>query len=305
MATNGSRSADRRAASTRAAGQWLLGLLIVLALIASCLMIWSKQLSVPASIAVIAALWAAVLGAIGITRFRRQAEVAEARSRDMRLVYELQLEREIAARRQYEMDIEAQIRSEVAAEANHELQELQAQIASLRASLESMMGHPLPEERVALPNERLRELASSMPTYEPDDSVLAATDFASTAPPAGEGRHVPPPEGGQADWTEIIPVVEDAREQPPSYTAQWDDAQGYSAGDYSVTTNPRGTDDSDDSPTESWVTPSRQSDVLGDFDAPQRPEPRSGGRRRGDGHGKRDTGISAAELLDQLRREDG
>ncbi|GAB10186.1 hypothetical protein GOARA_053_00120 [Gordonia araii NBRC 100433] len=356
MARN-SRSADARtAAPQRGAGQWLLGLLIVLALVASAMMIWSDQLSVPASIAVISALWAAVIGAIGVTRYRRQAEIAESKSRDMRLVYELQLEREISARRQYEMDVEAQIRREVAEEASHDLQELQAQVAALRASLEALIGQPLPEDRVALPNERLRELASSMPTYEPDDSVLAATDFASTAPPTPDGRHYPPPppQGGRDDWTEIIPVVED--EPAPGldeYAATHDE--------FTAVQEPS------DPPTESWVTPSRAAGFGADdqqgaqFGAPEQPaqawpypaptaeqpdaerrdhiagephdpftdtgemesyaaelesedaetdepaeESGGGGRRRAEGRraegGQHEQGISAAELLNQLRQ---
>ena len=327
MATSTSRSADKRAAnSQRASGQWLLGLLIALALVASILMVWSDQLSVPASVAVIAALWAAVLGAIGVTRFRRQAESAEAQSRDMRLVYELQLEREIAARRQYETDIEAQIRRDVAAEANHDLRGLQAQVAALRASLESMMGHELPDERVALPNERLRELSSSMSNYGGDDSLLAATDFASTARPSADVRHFPP-QGGRDDLTEIIPVVEDEAEpfvsafgqtttytvpvdadtytvptagtpyvtpadvyQAPAvdeaYTATWTGGQAYSAGDYEpAEPAPEPAANGGENPTDAWVTPSSGTDA--------------GGRRRSEA--QHESGISAAELLSQLR----
>lgn len=61
-------------------------------------MVINDDMSLAGSLAVIAALWAAVIAAILVTKFRRQAEGAEAKSRDLRLVYELQLEREIAAR---------------------------------------------------------------------------------------------------------------------------------------------------------------------------------------------------------------
>ena len=101
-----------------------------------------------------------------------------------RRLAEAQAEREIAARGQYEADIEAQIRRDIAAGASDDLRELQAQIAALSISLETMMGHELPDDRVALPNERLRELSSALSSYTGDDSLLAATDFASTAPPA-------------------------------------------------------------------------------------------------------------------------
>ncbi|WP_338836643.1 DUF6779 domain-containing protein [Gordonia polyisoprenivorans] len=161
MTTSTGRSSDTRRAG-RSVGQWLLGLLIVLALAASILMIFTDNLSISGSLAVIAALWAAVIGAILVTRFRKQAETAEAKSRDLRLVYELQLEREIAARRQYELDVETTIRKEVAAESGAELASLKEQVISLRASLERLLGEALPDDQVALPNEKLRELASGL-----------------------------------------------------------------------------------------------------------------------------------------------
>ena len=372
MATTSSRSNGKRDTRTpgtqSAAGQWLMGLLIVLALVASVMMVWSDQLSIRASVAVIAALWAAVLGAIGVTRFRRQAEVAEAKSRDMRLVYELQLEREISARRQYEMDVEAHIRREVADEAGNDLRELQAQIAALRVRLEEMMGHELPDERVALANEQLRELSAAVsPSYGGEDSLRAASDFASTAPPAADGRHVP--QGGRNDLTEIIPVVEDEHEpyanpfDQPSYTVPVDDSpswtgtQAYSAGAYANETTvvvadegvevseaeaARYTEYTSQSygeqtygdqtystqaygeqtygeqeygeqtygeqtytaqsseyataeqqyPTDAWVTPSAQN-------AEPAAGPETGGRRRVEG--QHESGISAADLLSQLR----
>ena len=234
MTTSNGRAADSRR-SSRSTAQWLLGLLIVLALIASILMVFTDRLSITGSLAVIAALWAAVIGAILVTKFRRQAESAEAKSRDLRLVYELQLEREIAARRQYELDVETTIRKEVTAESNEELSELKAQVLALRSSLEMLLGEPLPDQRVALSSEKMRELASGLndesragrrsgapygggfsgdiggvssygATYA-DDGVLAARDFAATAPTADDGRHTGPVDPNE--MTEVIPVVTD------------------------------------------------------------------------------------------------
>ncbi|MEP9394738.1 DUF6779 domain-containing protein [Gordonia sp. VNK1] len=224
MTTTSGRSSDTRRTG-RSVGQWLLGLLIVLALAASILMIFTDNLSITGSLAVIAALWAAVIGAILVTRFRKQAETAEAKSRDLRLVYELQLEREIAARRQYELDVESTIRREVAAESGAELAALKEQVVSLRSSLERLLGESLPDDQVALPNEKLRELASGLgghgldphpyggqydspEAYAHDDGVLAARDFAQTAPSAADGRHIGPT-ADPNEMTEVIPVITD------------------------------------------------------------------------------------------------
>ncbi|MED5802623.1 DUF6779 domain-containing protein [Gordonia sp. Z-3] len=224
MTTSNGRSTEPRR-SGRSVGQWLLGLLIVLAIVASILMVFTDQLSISGSLAVIAALWAAVIGAILVTKFRRQAESAEAKSRDLRLVYELQLEREIAARRQYELDVETTIRKEVSAESNEELAELKAQVLALRSSLETLLGESLPDPRVALPSEKLRELASGIgqpggygsgygggtgfgADFATDDSVRAAQDFATTAPAADSGRRIPA-DVDPNEMTEVIPVITD------------------------------------------------------------------------------------------------
>ena len=227
------------------AAQWLLGLFIVLALVASLLMVFGNNISITASLAVIAALWAAVIGAVLVTKYRRQADVAENRSRDLRLVYELQLEREIAARRQYESDVETAIRHELAEETNEEFEELKAQVLALRASLEQVLGNPLPEVPLALRPERRRELGSGLIGRSfadaTDDRVAANLDFASTAPPADPGRHAPDPveatpvesvsvesagAPSAAEMTEIIPVVTD--EEPAD---DYDDAEPEDADD--------------------------------------------------------------------------
>ncbi|GAA3955017.1 Yip1 family protein [Gordonia caeni] len=244
-------SAAKAAAGTPGGvAQWLLGLFIVLALIASLLMVFGNDISITASLAVIAALWAAVIGAVLVTKYRRQADVAENRSRDLRLVYELQLEREIAARRQYESDVETAIRHELAEETNEEFEELKAQVLALRASLEQVLGNPLPEVPLALRPERRRELGSGLTGRSfadaTDDRVAANLDFASTAPPADPGRHAPDPvdsvpvesapyesaayESAAAapsdvEMTEIIPVVTDEE------TVDYDDAEPADSGD--------------------------------------------------------------------------
>ncbi|OBA63104.1 DUF6779 domain-containing protein [Gordonia sp. 852002-10350_SCH5691597] len=243
MTTSTGRAADTRRSGR--VGQWLVGLLIVLAVVASVLMLFADQISVLGSLAVIAALWAAVIAAILVTRYRRQAESAESKSRDLRLVYELQLEREIAARRQYELDVESTIRKEISDEAGVELAELKAQVLALRSSLEMLLGESLPDQRAALPSEKLRELASGLgglgaqPGHSDpqtgygsgsgypggygqtdytahDDGAVAARDFEQTAPGAEHRRRdsrpfdVPRRFGSDVDpneMTEVLPVI--------------------------------------------------------------------------------------------------
>ncbi|MGZ8177192.1 DUF6779 domain-containing protein [Williamsia sp. SKLECPSW1] len=206
MTGTGGRSAGARG-SRRSPAQWLLGLLLLLAIGASIAMIFSTDRSVVASLAVIAALWAAVIGAILVTKFRRQADSAEAKTRDLRVVYELQLEREIAARRQYELGVEAQIRREVRAESSEELRALQEQVASLRASVEALVGE-LPDPRTALEAER-RHALGPVDDSALSDGAAAERDFARTAPEPDAVPTAPP-----HARTEVIGVVDDADDRP-------------------------------------------------------------------------------------------
>jgi hypothetical protein len=242
MTTAAGRSADARRAR-RGPGQWLLGVLLLFALGSSIFMIFTSEMSIAASLAVITALWAAVIGAILVTKYRRQADSADAKARDLRLVYELQLEREISARRQYELGVETQVRKELGEQSGEELAALKAELQSLRSSLELLLGE-LPDERIALVRERLPELEKRATRHTgsdnpyapagygdphfsptplvPDDGTVAERDFASTAPPADRPRDTDSNES-----TQVIPVVTDEEPVPaePADPPADDDAE--------------------------------------------------------------------------------
>ncbi|MBM7366100.1 DUF6779 domain-containing protein [Gordonia hydrophobica] len=328
--TTKERSEEASTKRPSSVGQWLIGSLVVLALVASLLMIFGNDFSIQATLAVIAALWAAVIGAVLVTKYRRQADVAEARSRDLRLVYELQLEREIAARRQYESDVESAIRHEIAAESNVELEELKAQVLALRASLEHLLGKPLPDVRAAIGLDRPRELSSGLSgagyaQAVDDDRVVAERDFATTAPPVDPGRHVPdePQDAEEVDpseLTEIIPVVTD---DPADYATQALQGLAETEDDGAVPVA-----EHEDEPTHEYVEPQRGPDTgsferaaygaqayepppvppqSGPFPAQPEPEPSERGRRgapEGD-DGAHSAGLPASELLSQLRAASG
>lgn len=100
-------------------------------------------------IGLVAALWAAVLGALGMTRYRRELTVEGAKSRDLQTVYQLQLEREVAARREYELGVEARVRRDMQVDAD-ELAGLRAEVAALRKNLELLFDGELQIARPAL-----------------------------------------------------------------------------------------------------------------------------------------------------------
>ncbi|WP_373283651.1 DUF6779 domain-containing protein, partial [Nocardia tenerifensis] len=94
------------------AGKLFIGVLIALGLVASVFLVFSNSLQF-VRIGLVAALWAAVIGALAATRYRKEATIDKAKVRDLQTVYELQLEREVTARREFELGVEARVREEV------------------------------------------------------------------------------------------------------------------------------------------------------------------------------------------------
>ena len=123
----------------RRPGWVLLTVLLVLAIGASSALVFTNRVEL-LKLAVILALWAAVAGAFVSVLYRRQSDADQSRVRDLKLVYDLQLDREIAARREYELTVESQLRRELASElraqAADDLAELRAELSALRTSLE-------------------------------------------------------------------------------------------------------------------------------------------------------------------------
>ncbi|MGV3698925.1 DUF6779 domain-containing protein [Mycolicibacterium sp. PO1] len=123
----------------RRPGWILMTVLLVLAIAASSALVFTNRVEL-LKLAVILALWAAVVAAFVSVIYRRQSDSDQAKVRDLKLVYDLQLDREISARREYELSVEAQLRRELVAELraqqSDEVSALRAELAALRANLE-------------------------------------------------------------------------------------------------------------------------------------------------------------------------
>lgn len=151
------------------AGKLFIGALILLGLVASVFLVFSNSLQY-IRIGLMAALWAAMIGALAATKYRKDATVDKAKVRDLRTVYELQLEREVTARREYELGVEARVREEVGADAA-EMAALRAELTVLRESLQRLFDGDLPVDRPALhaDSTRIPELPGA-PSYPANDS---------------------------------------------------------------------------------------------------------------------------------------
>ncbi|EQD87313.1 hypothetical protein A8924_0799 [Saccharopolyspora erythraea NRRL 2338] len=135
----------------------------------------------------VAALWAALIAAFAVARLRgRAAEDAE-RAAEQQRIYELELEREVAARREFELEAEAEARRRVAEESDSEIQALKTELRNLRESLEQMLGGDVLFERVALRAEstRVRSLTENGATGAQSTSIQQSWGRELTSGPGG------------------------------------------------------------------------------------------------------------------------
>ena len=214
--SRGTRS--RRAA--RRPGWLLMTVLLVLAIGASSALVFTNKVEL-LKLAVILALWAAVVAAFVSVIYRRQSDIDQAKVRDLKLVYDLQLDREISARREYELTVETQLRreltSEIRAQAADEVAGLRAELAALRANLEILFDADL-SHRPAIETDRSpdygdwprvaesagRVTASRIDTEQPDDGD-ANTEESPIIDVSAE-PHVP-----EAEWA---PMTGGAHRRP-------------------------------------------------------------------------------------------
>jgi hypothetical protein len=192
----------------RRPGWVLLTALLVLAIGASSALVFTNRVEL-LKLAVILALWAAVVAAFVSVIYRRQSDVDQARARDLKLVYDLQLDREISARREYELTVESQLRRELASELSahgaDEVSELRAELAALRTNLEILFDAEL-SERPALETDprTVRGYSDWDREHEsPRERVNRVTSVRAEEPP------------GRADDSSIIDVPEEPLVPPP------------------------------------------------------------------------------------------
>ncbi|MDT5090751.1 MAG: hypothetical protein QOH60_114 [Mycobacterium sp.] len=213
--TSPSRAGISRRGSRRP-GWLLLTVLLVLAIAASSALVFTERVEL-LKLAVILSLWAAAVGAFVSVIYRRQSDIDQARSRDLKLVYDLQLDREISARREYELEVETQLRRELSNElrsqAADEVAALRAELAALRTNLEIMFDTDL-SQRPAIEPERTTVRAYSDWQRDTDPGRRRGAAFVASAPPDnGEDAIIDVPEE-PAVPVESVRVVEP---EPPIF----------------------------------------------------------------------------------------
>lgn len=99
----------------------------------------------------VAALWAALLGAFAVARMQRDSSSCVDQVDQLRTVYQLELEREVAARREHILAVERELREQAELSQRSEIVELRAELAAMRANLDRLVGGNPLVDRVAEP----------------------------------------------------------------------------------------------------------------------------------------------------------
>jgi hypothetical protein len=191
-----------RLGSGRSTGRVLVYVSVTLAVAAAAVLVLGYDDARLLRLGILAALWAALAGAFAAATMRSQAGSAGDRTEDLRAIYQLELEREVAARREHELAVERDLRRDIEQSNRHELDALRAELRTLRENLESVLGGELLVERVALRAEstRVRSLADQgVPTASRQPALDVPPDragrHAPAAPPQGHGNGPGPPQG--------------------------------------------------------------------------------------------------------------
>jgi hypothetical protein len=171
-------ASDFEPATRSSSGRLLLGGGLVLAVGAAGVLVLSDDQRL-LRLGVLAALWAALVGAFVAAKYRGKATERDDKVADLQAMYELELEREIAARREYEARLESEIRSQVEEQSRDDVAELRDELRSLRQTLETLLGGEVLVERVALqaratrmPMKRLAAGLGGEPRVDPMTEVF-------------------------------------------------------------------------------------------------------------------------------------
>lgn len=150
--------------------------LILLALVASLLMLYMDS-EAWLKVAVIAALWAAFIGAVLVSRYSSALSAERDRSRQLQRFHTAELEREKSEHQKREAMLESSYEQRIRDQRDEHLEQLRQELAVMRQQLAAMSGGEFGEEQTSVraKAERVREIENSV-------------NAASAARP-GEKRH--------------------------------------------------------------------------------------------------------------------
>lgn len=205
-------------------GQVMLVVLIVLAFIASIVMLFTDS-DGALKLALLAALWAAILGFFLVFRYRREAETARRELSHHDELHDVEAAR-AAAEREARADARAlELRDKQHSRDTEVLQEIQRELAGIRAQLETLAGREFEYEPAALRAEARRIMELENMTLDAEPEYPAPVEMphiegrvsGAPSPDAVAGRLGQQPSRPQANpLTEIIKEKQQAEPSEPT-----------------------------------------------------------------------------------------
>ena len=137
--------------------------LILLALVASLLMLFMDS-EAWLKVAVIAALWAAFIGAVLVSRYSSALSAERDRSRQLQRSHTAELEREKSEHQKREAMLESSYEQRIRDQRDEHLEQLRQELAVMRQQLAAMSGGEFGEEQTSVraKAERVREIENSV-----------------------------------------------------------------------------------------------------------------------------------------------
>jgi uncharacterized protein DUF6779 len=160
----------------------------------------------------VAALWAALLGAFAVARMRRDSRSCADQVDQLRTVYRLELEREVAARREHTLTVERELHEQAELAQRQEIVELRAELAAMRANLDQLVRESSLLDRVAARAEPARLLPLPTHPRKLEDTrsrpVAVATAAVASAMPSPNGSELRfgPGRSTPSRWSAPSPV---------------------------------------------------------------------------------------------------
>ncbi len=168
-------------------------------------------------LAVLLAVWAAFLSALALSHSRREARAAARRMEESRLTYQRELQREVSARREYEVGLGEAVR-DAADERHREVAALRQQLDRLNASLSTLIDGDLLVERLTLSAQSIRIRPLPTPADDglgrPVGHPVAGALVLDAPPDAAFGNASPIPEQASSVPARAVPVPEYAVSVP-------------------------------------------------------------------------------------------
>ncbi|AKE40743.1 Dihydroneopterin aldolase [Corynebacterium kutscheri] len=187
--------------------------LVVLALIASVIMLLTSNASF-LRLALIAALWAAVIGFFLVSRYRTQAEKAHAELEQQRQLHAVQLEQarqELSVERAHiEADAERRIKEDTLAEIRVQLNDVREQLAQLTGQLYS---EPTMVQAEAKRIFEIEQEKTPEPTYIPEPEPVEP-EPTYIPEPEPEPRRFDTGSFGSIDWLQGG-ITQEEEPKPP------------------------------------------------------------------------------------------